>query len=462
MRGLVSHFLLTLRLNLRSRQALLYGYLVPVIFLIAFGSIFRGGNPPLLRQLGQLLTISILGGACFGMPTAIVAERERGIWRRYRLLPASTSGLIISTMAARFAIILSAALLQILLAWLMYGMPLPEHPVQLLAAFSAVTFAFLGLGLIIAMVADTVPAVQALGQMIFLPMIMIGGVGVPLAALPAWAAHVAAFLPGIHAVQALDAAVRGTLGSAGFQLLALLMIGGAACVAGSRMFRWDAHERADPRRRPWIFAALAAWLCVGVAAEMLGVARSPRRAASVPPLAAGEGWESVTRAQIDAVSYEDLPDDDGNTAPIATSLTGLNPETQGRVAEWRRQIAAWPPAAAASPTERVRNLLTAASIADLHKDIDEEQFAALVFEKLQADFPPATLEKIAMWLILHPTPAAPGGMKAEVEEFKFDPGEAEGEQIAERIRMYATKLLGRLTGKRPALKESAGNYPDPI
>jgi ABC-2 type transport system permease protein len=449
MRGLIAHFLLTLRLNLRSRQALLYGYLVPVIFLIAFGSIFRGGNPPLLRQLGQLLTISILGGACFGMPAALVAERERGIWRRYRLLPASTGGLIISTMAARFVIVLSAGLLQILLAWLMYGMPLPEHPLQLLAAFSAVTFAFLGLGLIIAMVADTVPAVQALGQMIFLPMIMIGGVGVPLAALPAWAAHAAAFLPGIHGVQALDAAVRGTLGGAGFQLAALLVIGAAACVAGSRMFRWDAHERADPRRRPWIFAALAAWLCVGIAAERLGVTQPPRPAASVPPAAAGEEWESITQAQIDAVSYEDLPDDDGTIAPIAASLTGLNPETQARVAEWRRQLAAWPPAAAASPAERVRNLLIAASIADLHKDIDEEYFGALVFEKLGADFPPATLEKIAVWLILHPAPAPQRKMLADVSEFKFDPGEAEAEQVAERVRMYATKLLGRLTRKRP-------------
>jgi ABC-2 type transport system permease protein len=82
MRGLVHHLLLTLRLNLRSKQALVYGYLVPIFFLLAFGSVFRSGSPRLMRQMGQLITISVLGGACFGMPTGLVAERERGVWRR--------------------------------------------------------------------------------------------------------------------------------------------------------------------------------------------------------------------------------------------------------------------------------------------------------------------------------------------------------------------------------------------
>ena len=46
------------------------------------------------------------------------------------------------------------------------------------------------------MMADNVPAVQALGQCIFLPMLIIGGVAVPLASLPDWAQHLSAFFPG--------------------------------------------------------------------------------------------------------------------------------------------------------------------------------------------------------------------------------------------------------------------------
>ena len=161
LRGLVNHLLLTLRLNLRSKQAMVYGYLVPIFFLLAFGSVFRSGSPRLLHQMGQLITISVLGGACFGMPTSLVAERERGVWRRYRLLPAGTGTLVGSTMIARFLIVGSAAVMQIVLARIIYGTPWPRHPFGLLIAFVFVTFAFLGMGLVIAALADNVPAVQA-------------------------------------------------------------------------------------------------------------------------------------------------------------------------------------------------------------------------------------------------------------------------------------------------------------
>ena len=94
------------------------------------------------------------------------------------------------------------------------------------------------------MMADTVPAVQALGQCIFLPMLIIGGVAVPLASLPDWAQRLSAFFPGRYAVQALQACVTGDgLGAAGFSMFALLLIGGAGCLAGAMLFRWDAQQR---------------------------------------------------------------------------------------------------------------------------------------------------------------------------------------------------------------------------
>ena len=67
-------------------------------------------------------------------------------------------------MVGRFVIVLSAAVLQIGLARAIYGTYLPSHPLGLLVAFTFVCFSFLGLGLVIAMLADSVPAVQALGQ----------------------------------------------------------------------------------------------------------------------------------------------------------------------------------------------------------------------------------------------------------------------------------------------------------
>jgi ABC-type transport system involved in cytochrome c biogenesis permease component len=267
----LQQFRISLSLHFRNRMALIYGYLFPTIFLIAFWVLYRYDRVPLARHMGELLTVTALGGACFGLPTTMVSERERGVWRRYRLAPVRTVTLLSSTIAARYVLLVLAGVLQVVLAMLI-GMPLPNHPIDLWIAFTFVAFALMGLGLVIATLADNVPAVQALGQCIFLPMLIIGGVAVQLTSLPEWAQHVSAFFPGRYAVEAMQTSVTGQgLGVMRFSLLALLLIGLAGFVAGIRLFRWDGQQRfAERGGKGWVALALAAWAAVGLLAEARG------------------------------------------------------------------------------------------------------------------------------------------------------------------------------------------------
>ncbi len=282
MNGFLEQLRLSLVLHFRNRMALFYGYLFPIIFLVAFWVLYRHERVPIARHLGELLTIGVLGGACFGLPTTMVSERERGVWRRYRLAPVATWSVVTSTVTARYVLLLTAGLLQILLA-MAIGMPAPAHVFGLWVAFTCVAFAFLGLGLVIAMMADTVPAVQALGQCIFLPMLIIGGVAVPLTSLPDWAQHLSAFFPGRYAVDALQASATGNgLAQTPFSLLALLVIGASGSAAGAMLFRWDAGEQFAARAgKRWVLVAIAAWLAVGVAAESRGAVQIRRATDSV-------------------------------------------------------------------------------------------------------------------------------------------------------------------------------------
>ncbi len=280
MKGFLNHLLMTLKLNFRNPQAMVFGYLVPVFFLIPFGSFFaRGARANLINELGQLMTISVLGGACFGMPVTFVSERERGVWRRYRLTPMPTPAFVLSIMLARYVIVLTSAALQLGLAMWIYDTPLPKFPVQMLVAFSFVCFAFLGIGLVIAMIANSAGAVQALGQALFMPMIMIGGVGIPLSQFGArhWVRHIAAFLPGIYAVRAMDAAIlpkaSGLLsGNGPFHLVALTLIGLAGCIAASLLFRWENEQKNTWRNLAWVVLPLTTWALVGIWAEHSGLA----------------------------------------------------------------------------------------------------------------------------------------------------------------------------------------------
>jgi len=316
------YFFLALRLHLRNKMALIYSYLFPTIFLVAFYVLYRFEQVPLVRHMGELLTVTALGGACFGLPTTMVGERERGVWRRYRLAPVGGGTLVAGTVAARYLLLLVAALLQVVLA-MAIGMPLPRHPFDLFIAFTCVAFAFIGLGLIIAMMADNVPAVQALGQCIFLPMLIIGGVAVPLAALPDWAQRVSSYFPGRYAVEAIQATVTGDgLAAAGFSIGALLVIGAAGCLAGAMMFRWDAQQRfVSTRGKGWVAVALASWVAVGAAAESRGIrpqrsttAASTSQAPAVPPSVAPP---PVTAPPGD--SRAAAPEPAPSTPPVATT-----------------------------------------------------------------------------------------------------------------------------------------------
>jgi len=414
---------------------------------------------PLALHLGQFLTITILGSACFGLPTTIVSERERGVWRRYRLLPAREWVFLTSVLLARAVLLVTAALLQLALAFA-FGMPAPAHPIGLLAAFAVASFAFLGFGLVIAMLVDNVPAVQALGQCIFLPMLMIGGVAVRLESLPAWAQHLSLFFPGRYAMEALQLSAAGTgLSRAGFDFAALLLTGVAGAIAAGAMFRWD---KAFAPGRAWLLLAIGMWVAVGVAAEMRGLAsisavkdtrevRSARDYAPAPPnaKAAPTFWQDVTQADIDGIDFKRLPPDEGIVSPLSRGDETPDPVTQPALDRIRDGLPGWAPGNVSDPVQRTRNLLAVAAVPDILQMEQVERFVPrLVFARLQAVVPPRALPKILYWIAMHPDEGDDRAMH-QLGRFGLPDITGPTRPVRGRVMLYAFKLLGRLAGPLP-------------
>jgi ABC-type transport system involved in cytochrome c biogenesis permease component len=475
--GFAQHLAASLRLHFRNRMALLYGYLFPVIYLGAFWVLYRYEKVPLLHHMGELLTVSVLGGACFGLPTAMVSERERGVWRRYRLTPVGTWAVVLSTVVARYVIVVSAGLLQLAIA-LGAGMTAPEHPWALALAFSGVTFAFIGLGLVIAMLADSVPAVQALGQCLFLPMLIIGGVAVPLASLPSWAQHVSAFFPGRYAVEALQACVNGGGWSeTRFDLLALGLIGAAGCVTGAKLFRWESGQRfrATPGKL-WLVPTLAVWAVVGWLAESRGriavkpapaaetnaappapiVAQNPTASGPAPLLTApsptakiaaaptpAQPWESLTETDISGLDYN-VPPDSAVVTPIASADDIPDNDTDKMLAGLEETLPQWAPGNVKDPVQRVLNLMCVAGVPDLVQNPAERFVPIIVMRRLETLYPREKLVRLLTWIALHPDE---GTIIEDVSELGLE-GVGSGDLVRERVHFYAIKFVARLTGRK--------------
>jgi ABC-2 type transport system permease protein len=457
MSAIAQHLKVGIRLHFRNKMALIYGYLFPLVFLLSFWVLYRHEKAPLSRHLGELLTVSVLGGACFGLPTTLVSERERGVWRRFRLAPISIWTLLSSTIVTRALIVLSAGLLQLALGFAL-GLAMPAHPWGLWAAFTVVSFSFIGLGLVIAMLADNVPAVQALGQCIFLPMLIIGGVAVPLSSLPSWAQHVSAFFPGRYAVEAMQDCVTGAgLGSARFSLVSLGLIGFAGCLAGARLFRWDNQQRfALSLRTGGLFFALAAWLAVGLMAEhrghiavvphTSGVAATPELPSSPPPAPAPvlPSWRTLTPKDIDQLDYS-VPADEGVVAPIASLDERPDDDAADAVDAIKRNLSDWEPGKAKDPVQRARNLLCVPAVLDVAQHPVEKFVPRVIFDQLQRNFPKDDLVKILAWIVMHPED---GSLVESTTTLGVDVTIEDADQIRERTVFYAIKLIARLTNRK--------------
>jgi len=447
----------SLKLNFRNRMAILYGYLMPLIFLVAFWAIYRNDPVPLALHVGQFLTVTILGSACFGLPTTIVSERERGVWRRYALMPAARWVFALSILLARAVLLVTGALLQLGLAFA-FGLPVPAHPADLFAAFAIASAAFLGFGMVIAMLVDNVPAVQALGQCIFLPMLMIGGVAVRLESLPAWAQHLSAFFPGRYAVEAMQRAATGA-GGMRFDFLALLLIAVGGAMAATAMFRWDKALRP---KRGWLLLAVGMWLAVGVMAEIQGrvtisTAQDRRDVGTAADYVAKPrtspapktSWQDVSDADIDGVAFDRLPPDEGIISPVSRSDEVPDPAIQPTLDKIRDALPGWAPGNVTDPVQRARNLLAIAAAPDILQMEQVERFVPrLVFARLQTVIPPRDLPKILYWIAMHPDDGDDAAIH-QLAAFGLPDISGSAKPVRGRVMLYAFKLLGRLSGHLP-------------
>jgi len=491
-----------LRLAARNRVALAYGYLFPLTFLVSFLVLYRREHPQLVRHMGELLTVAILSGACFGLPASLVSERERGVWRRYRIAPVSVGTLVMGTLLSRAILISGAVLLQLGMA-MTIGWWVPAHPFQLLLACSLATAALLGLGLVLASVAETVLAAQALGQCVFLPMLVIGGVAVQIENLPTWVLPVTAFLPGRYAVVAIQACVNGDgLGALAFPVAALLVTAAAGCLIGSSLFRWEnGARRLSIPRRFTIATALASWAIVGslaIGRHELGprrveaaalrspvppplapsaspmvraeqpsslaavapakVEKSPsaaaadveprRRPAAVPTSpssAADEPWRALTQFDFAALPIAQMPADDGDIAPIASDDQVPLGNSMTLLERVVAALPAWKPGHTSDRVQRVRNYLLLLGVADYAQSPIERFLPSIVLAHMREEFPPGELAQLLCWVALHPDEGTVDAL-ADPLLVELGAGTLNHDELRTRTYYYGVKLTRRIVG----------------
>ncbi len=234
------------RLLLREPVAVFFAVAFPSLLVIILGSIpsFRQPDKDIggLRVIDLYVTIAITLVlamlALQGAPGVVATYRERGVLRRLSTTPVHPARLLGAQLVTWVSTALLSAVLVMLVGRIGFSVPVPHELVGFLVALLLSAAALFAIGLFVAAVAPNGKAGNAIGVMLFFPVMFFAGLWVPREAMPAALRRIGDFTPLGAGEQALHDAAAGAWPHLGqlAVLVGYLVVFGAAA---ARLFRWE-------------------------------------------------------------------------------------------------------------------------------------------------------------------------------------------------------------------------------
>jgi ABC-2 type transport system permease protein len=232
--------------GLRDRSLLLMNYLFPLVLFVMMGALLGGINPTFHETIiPAMISIAVMTSTLLGMPNPIVAGREAGVFRSFKIngVPAS-SLLSIPALSSLFHMILVSAIITAL-AVPLFKANLPLNWGYFILVGLLSIFAMSGLGMLIGVISTNSRATILISQIFFVPSMMLSGMVMPMSALPPSMQPVAMLLPATHAMNAWRSLAFGqpTTINPVWNLVILFAGGLLGFGLAVTLFQWDSHNQ---------------------------------------------------------------------------------------------------------------------------------------------------------------------------------------------------------------------------
>jgi ABC-2 type transport system permease protein len=233
------------KLFLREPLAIFFILAFPLLLLWLNGS--QGGNAPVPEQGGQGRIDLLMPGyvalilATVGLtqlPGVLATYRERGILRRLATTPLPPATVLGAQLVVQLVASTIGVALLLGVATVFYDLNLPRTIPAVVLAFLAGAVALYALGFVLAALAPNARTANAVGFVVYFPMIFLSGAIFPRQVLSASMRRIGELLPLAPVVTVLQDAWSG----AGINIVALAALAAIIMVAsavGIRVFRWE-------------------------------------------------------------------------------------------------------------------------------------------------------------------------------------------------------------------------------
>ncbi|MFJ8800910.1 ABC transporter permease [Streptomyces sp. NPDC102487] len=231
------------RQTLRSRFAMLFGVLMPLLYLLFFGPLLTGlplasrGTSWQILVPGLLLQLGLFGAAFAGF--SIIIEKNLGIVERMRVTPVSRLALLLGRVLRDAAVFVLQGVLLVLAALVM-GLGAPLAGILIGFAFVALlTVSLASLSYALALKVSTPQEFGPTVNALTMPSMLLSGLMLPMALAPGWLDVLSHFMPFRYLVDAVRDAYVGSYATAHmlYGVLVALGLAALAVTVGTRVFR---------------------------------------------------------------------------------------------------------------------------------------------------------------------------------------------------------------------------------
>ena len=187
-----------------------------------------------------LLGMNLLGSGIWGVGFSVVQARQRKLLKRYLATPMRRSHYLLSFILSRLVFLIVEVVALVGFGWLLFGVAVRGSFASLAGLTVLGSFAFAGLGLLVASRAKTIEGVSGLMNLVMLPMWILSGTFFSYSRFPN------AMIPFVKALPltALNDALRAVMidGAAvtalGTPIVIVMAWGAVSFVVALRIFRW--------------------------------------------------------------------------------------------------------------------------------------------------------------------------------------------------------------------------------
>lgn len=242
-------FLRCLRQTLRSKVAVVFGALQPLLYLVLFGPLLpdlaelRGsgsgsdGGAWQVFVPGILVQLALFGAGFVGF--GLIADLRSGVVERLRVTPASRTALLLGRVLRDTAVVAVQAVL-LVAAGLALGLRAPVGGIAVgLVLVVSLAVSVASLSYVLALRTRNEDAFAPLLSAVTLPLMLLSGMLLPMSLAPGWLDALSRFTPFRYVVDAARAAFLGDYATAalaeGALVTAVLLV--ASVALGARRFR---------------------------------------------------------------------------------------------------------------------------------------------------------------------------------------------------------------------------------